>query len=40
MPDSVIYFIELFVERTRLNDSVNELKETIENLRQNPSNEG
>ncbi|XP_071123188.1 uncharacterized protein [Mytilus edulis] len=31
---------ELIVERTRLNDSVNELTATIENLRQNPSNEG
>ncbi|XP_063399239.1 uncharacterized RING finger protein T02C1.1-like isoform X3 [Mytilus trossulus] len=31
---------ELFDERTRLNDSVNELTKTIENLRQNPSNEG
>ncbi|XP_063399237.1 RING finger protein 112-like isoform X2 [Mytilus trossulus] len=30
---------ELFDERTRLNDSVNELTKTIENLRQNPSNE-
>ncbi|XP_076114704.1 uncharacterized protein LOC143082747 isoform X2 [Mytilus galloprovincialis] len=29
----------LIVERTRLNDSVNELTATIENLRQNPSNE-
>ncbi|CAG2202663.1 unnamed protein product [Mytilus edulis] len=35
VPDSVI-FID---ERTRLNDSVNELTRTIENLRQNPSNE-
>ncbi|VDI20144.1 Hypothetical predicted protein, partial [Mytilus galloprovincialis] len=30
----------LIVERIRLNDSVNELTATIENLRQNPSNEG
>lgn len=37
---SVIYFTEMFVERTRLNDCVKELTANIEKLRQDQSNEG